>query len=84
MYSVEFTQTAMKQLGKLPKKVQEDIIAKVERARVRPEHFFERLVGDTAYKLRIGQYRVIADILHGRLLIIVIEVGHRKNIYKTR
>jgi mRNA interferase RelE/StbE len=84
MYNVEFTKAGVKDLEKLPKQVQEQIIAKLERARIRPEHYFERLVGDTSYKLRIGEYRVIADILHGKLVILVIEVGHRGNIYKTR
>ena len=82
MFSVEFTRNADKDLDKLPRQVQEQIIAKLERARIRPEHYFERLVGLDSYKLRIGEYRVIADIFHDRLVILVIEIGHRKNIYK--
>jgi mRNA interferase RelE/StbE len=49
----------------------------LERARILPQHHFERLVGDTAFKLRVGDYRIIADIYAERL---VIEVGHRRNI----
>lgn len=82
MYSVEFKEKAKKQLLKIPKEDQERIILVLERARIRPEKFFERLVGIKLYKLKVGYYRVIADIKNKDLLILVIKIGHRKNIYK--
>ena len=48
------------------------------------ENGIERLVGDTAYKIRAGDYRVIADINHGRIEIHIIDIGHRRSIYKKR
>ena len=54
----------------------------LERIRIRPEVYVTKLVGDPAFKLRVGDYRVIIDIDQGRLLILVIKVGHRKEIYK--
>ena len=84
MYGLVYSESAKRELKKLPRPIQEQIIAKLERARIRPEHFFERLVGLDSYKLRVGQYRIIADILQDRLVILVIEVGHRRNIYKGR
>ncbi len=45
-----------------------------------PYHFFERLKERKCYKLRIGDYRVIAGINEGRIGIVLI--GHRKNIYE--
>jgi mRNA interferase RelE/StbE len=82
MYDIRFTHTAAKQFSKLEKGIQERVINTLERARIRPEAYFIRLVGDPGYKLRVGDYRVIADIDKGVLLILVIKVGHRKNIYK--
>lgn len=84
MYNLLYSALALKQLSKLPKEIQERILAVLERARVRPEAHFERLVGEPTYKIRAGDYRVIADIKHERVEILVIEVGHRKNIYKKR
>ncbi len=81
MYEVQFAEKAQKQLQKLEKNVQERIISVLERARIRPEAHFTKLVGESAYRLRIGDYRVIADIDRGKLLILVIKVGHRKNIH---
>tara|TARA_Y100000310_G_C20357716_1_gene657486 strand:+ start:632 stop:757 length:126 start_codon:yes stop_codon:yes gene_type:complete len=41
------------------------------------------LVGDKAYRLRVGDYRVIADIDNGKLIILVLKVLHRKKVYKS-
>ena len=83
MYDIQFTKSAQRQFDKLPLDIRERISSVLERARIRPQAYFERLVGDKAYKLRIGDYRVIADIYHDKLLILVIKTGHRKNIYKN-
>ena len=66
---------------KLERNIQERIISSLERIRIRPEAFITTLVGDPGYKLRIGDYRVIMDIDKNNLIILVIKVGHRKNIY---
>jgi len=82
MYEIIFSKKAKIQLIKLDKIIQKRIISVLERARIRPQDYFERLVGEKAYKLRAGDYRIIADIINEKLLILVIEIGHRKNIYK--
>ncbi len=82
MYEIEFTHSSEKEFLKLPFEIQKRIKAVLERARIRPASHFEKLVGIDAYKLRAGNYRIIADLLHERFLILVIEVGHRRNIYK--
>lgn len=81
MYDIVFSDRALKQFERLEKPVQERIIKTLERIRIRPESYVTKLVGDIGYKLRVGDYRVIIDIDKGRLLILVIKVGHRKNIY---
>lgn len=82
MYDVYFTKRSEKQFLKLEKTVRKRIKAALERARVRPHKHFERLVGDKSFKLRVGNYRVLADLNNESLVILVIEVGHRRNIYK--
>ncbi|HKZ39714.1 MAG TPA: type II toxin-antitoxin system RelE/ParE family toxin [Candidatus Hodarchaeales archaeon] len=81
MYSIVFSDSAQKQLFKLEKALQERIIRTLERIRVRPESFVTKLVNDPAYKLRVGDYRVLLDIDQQEILILVIEIGHRKNVY---
>jgi mRNA interferase RelE/StbE len=43
---------------------------------------FKKLKGRDAYRIRVADYRIIYEILDEILLIDVIELGHRKNIYK--
>lgn len=80
-YEIIFSDKAFRQLGKLERSLQERIIAVLERVRIRPEAHATKLVGDPGYKLRVGDYRVIMDIDNKRLKILVLKVGHRKNIY---
>ncbi|MBI5148046.1 type II toxin-antitoxin system RelE/ParE family toxin [Candidatus Pacearchaeota archaeon] len=82
MYSVEFSQTAEKQFYKLERGIQERIINVLERIRIRPFHFIKRKQGTPHYILRIGEHRAILDVKEEKLIIFVLEVGHRKNIYE--
>ena len=80
-YEIIFSDKALNQLKKMEKNVQERLIAVLERIRVRPESYVTKLVGDPGYKLRVGDYRVIMDIDNKILRILILKVGHRKNIY---
>jgi len=82
MYGVELTKIAEKHLHKLKKDIQSRIISALERCKVRPYPHIKKLVGNPYFGLRVGDYRVILDIKRDKLIILVIDVGHRKNIYK--
>jgi len=82
LYEIIFSQKAKKQLFKLEKNTQERIIATLERIRIRPEDFVTKLIGDPGYKLRVEDYKLIMDLDNNNLHILVIKVGHRKDIYK--
>ena len=56
------------------------IISAIERIRLRPDSYVTKLVGDAAYRLRVGDYRVLLDIEDDKLLILVIKIGHRKYV----
>lgn len=82
MYDILFSLRAKKEFDSLDGTVQKHIIGVLERIRVRPERFVKKLVGHPGYRLHAGDYRIILDIEKERLLILVLKVGHRKNIYK--
>lgn len=82
MYELIYSDGALKSLHKLENNVQERVIKALERIRIRPYSFLIKLIGYPGYKLRVGDYRVILDIENDKLLILVIKIGHRKNIYK--
>ena len=81
MYDVIFSDKAKKQFEKLDMPVQERIVKALERIRIRPEAYVTKLIGDPGYKFRVGNYRLIIDIDKGQLRILVLKVGHRRNIY---
>ena len=82
MYTVIFDTEAIEFLNKLPPKIKERIFNKIIFMKESPFHYFERLKGRTDYKLRVGDYRVIADISQKNKTIQVTLIGHRKNIYR--
>lgn len=82
MFDLFFTAESKRFLKKLNEQDSKRIISTLERCRVRPQAHVKKLVSSPYFRLRVGDYRVILDIKAGKLLIIVIEIGHRKNIYK--
>ncbi len=80
-YSVIYDPEALSFLEKLPTNLRERIFNKISSTKENPFHFFERLTSRTDYKLRIGDYRAIADIDQIKLRIEITLIGHRKNVY---
>jgi len=83
MYDVIFYNKAKRQLNKLDILLQKRILEVLERIKIRPFHFVKKIVGSPYFRARVGEYRLILDIKKEKLVIIVIELGHRKNIYKN-
>ena len=84
MYEVFFDPEALEFVGKLDKTLARRIWNKIMLTKSEPHHFFERLVGRKDYKLRIGDYRVIADINDSSKRIEITLIGHRKKIYNKK
>ncbi len=82
MYKIVFVKKAKKALDKLEFGDKERIVNALDRIVVRPEAFLVRLVGDKLYKFRVGDYRLIIDLINDELIILVVKIGHRKNVYK--
>jgi mRNA interferase RelE/StbE len=76
-----FDEEAIKFLESLPKNVRERIFQKLLSTKENPFIYFERLSGRSDYKLRIGQFRAIADIDMKNKRIEVTIIGNRQNIY---
>ena len=81
MYKLVFEKKALNDLNKLEQNVKERIWNKLQDCKENPFRFFEKLVETRGFKLRAGDYRVVADIIVEKDAIIILKVGHRKNIY---
>ncbi len=86
VWNVELTATAEKQLRKIDRKWQskildylEDEIAILDNPRSRGK----ALVGDKKglWRYRVGNYRIICEILDVNFIIVAVTIGHRKSIY---
>jgi len=82
MFQIELTETAKDFLKKLQKKDAEIILNKIYSIRENPYRFLKRLQGEKLWRLRIGDYRAIVDVIISMNKITVIRIGHRKNIYE--
>ncbi len=82
MYRIIFTDLAKKQFLKLPRNVRERIKNSLVRIRISPFKHVKKLIGIPRYSLRVGSYRIIINIDKGKLVILVLEMGHRRKIYK--
>jgi mRNA interferase RelE/StbE len=82
MYKIVLSGKAKKQLSKLPKEIQNRIGSVIERLKIRPWHLVKKIMGSPYFRARAGDYRLILDIKKKILIIYIVEVGQRKNIYK--
>jgi len=82
-YSVSILRSAEKSLADLPPVIQDRLIAAIRRlvARPRPPGV-KKLAGREAWRIRVGDYRVIYEIADADLTILVVEIGHRREIYR--
>ena len=81
MYSIQIEKNAEDFLKKLEKKDAEIILNKIYSIRENPFRFLKRLQGEKLWRLRIGDYRAIVDVIVSMNKIIVLRIGHRKNVY---
>lgn len=81
MYLVQIEEAAENFLKKLDKKEKDMILKKIYSIRENPFRFLKRLQGDKLWRLRIADYRALVDVIISSNKIIVIKIGHRKNVY---
>ena len=81
-YGVEFTEAAEAQLRKLDRAVARRILARLEALAENPYPAQSTpLVGRPGRRIRVGDYRIIYEVDGNRLLITVLDVGHRSTVY---
>ncbi len=80
-YEVRYDTKAASVLEKLPSVLSHRIFVKIDSTRSNPHQFFKRLEGKKEYRLRVGKYRIIADINLSEKVISILLIGHRKNVY---
>ena len=84
-YKIQIKASAVKELNKLPKKDLKKVVVKIQALSENPRPAgCEKLSGDEKYRIRHGNYRIVYAIQDEILVVYVIKIGHRKDIYKKR
>jgi mRNA interferase RelE/StbE len=82
-YSVILAKSVQKELDRLPHEIASRILRRLALLKTNPRPpDVKKLKGRDAWRIRIGDYRVIYEIRDRVLQVIVITVGHRSDIYR--
>ncbi|WP_106505648.1 type II toxin-antitoxin system RelE family toxin [Brachybacterium timonense] len=83
-YTVEFTTAAARQVRKLPRAERGKVVDAIAQLEEDPRpHGARKLVGEkTAWRIRVGDYRVIYDVFDQELLVTVVRAAHRREAYE--
>lgn len=83
-YRVEFTSAAARQVKKLPRPARDRVLAAIEALAADPRPpGSTKLVGEeSAWRLRVGDYRIIYDVFDEVLTVVIVRSGHRRDVYR--
>jgi mRNA interferase RelE/StbE len=84
LYKLEFKVTFHKDMKVIPKKEREKIWKRIDSLAINPRPYgCEKLTELNRYRIRQGDYRIIYEIYDDKLVVWVVKVGHRKDIYRV-
>jgi len=85
-YGIKFLPSAIKELASLPAKVQKRFATRIDLLSKNPFPADAKPLkgSEDTYRLRVGDYRAIYQVRKKEILVLVIKIGHRKDIYRKR
>ena len=83
-YQIEFVKQAAKQFKTLPTEEQQRLQSKIDALASEPRPVgVVKLVGEEdLYRIRVGDYRLIYAIQDAILLVLILKIGHRRDVYR--
>ncbi|MEM1368132.1 MAG: type II toxin-antitoxin system RelE/ParE family toxin [Cyanobacteria bacterium P01_H01_bin.15] len=83
-FKIIFKKSVSKDLRRIPKKEIAKILNRIEALATEPRPpGVEKLSGQERYRIRQGVYRILYEIGDQELVVIVVKVGHRRDVYKS-
>jgi len=83
-YELVFRKSVAKDLRAFPKQDVKRIVQRIRALGLDPRPpGCEKLSGQERYRIRQGVYRIIYEIVDARLLVLVVRVGHRREVYRS-
>ena len=83
-YQIEIKSSASKELEKLPRQIVSRVVAGIRELADNPyPQGVKKLAGfDRTFRVRVGDYRVLYNVYENRLVIEIIRIAHRKDVYR--
>jgi mRNA interferase RelE/StbE len=83
-YTLTILRSAQKQLSKIDRKHQSTVISAIQQLTEEPRPSgCKKLAGRPAWRIRVGTYRIIYEITDAQLVVLVVDIGHRKDVYRS-
>ena len=86
MYAVVLLPAAQKSFDRLPRDIQRRIVARLTELETQPRPIgVKKMKGESdLWRLRVGDYRVVYEIRDQALIVAVVRLGHRRDVYRAR
>jgi mRNA interferase RelE/StbE len=82
-YRLQIKPSAAKEIEALPKKDRPRVVARIQELATNPRPpGCEKLSGHELYRVRQGNYRILYTVHDADLLVVVIKIGHRREVYR--
>jgi mRNA interferase RelE/StbE len=83
MYAVEFLPSTAQELSKLEPVIRRRLARRIDRLARDPRAGAVKLRGaEDMWRVRVGDYRILYQVQEDRLVILVIRIGHRREVYR--
>jgi mRNA interferase RelE/StbE len=83
-YKVEIKKSAVKEIEHLPRKDMKAVLGRIESLSENPRPYdCKKLSGQEKYRIRCGSYRILYSIEDDILIVLVVKVGNRKDVYRS-
>jgi len=87
-YRIEFVKSARKEFERLPARTRTKTAEALDLLSQNPYSELLRIKklkgAENLYRIRLGDYRVVYEIRNERLIVLVIKIGHRREVYRIR
>ena len=83
-YELRWKRSALRELRKLPQATVSKLVALAESLTINPYPKGCRKLSGTehTYRVRAGDYRLVYQVINGQLVVEIVKVGHRKEVYR--
>lgn len=82
-YRILFTRSAAKELERVPTKDRHRLVTRIGALADNPRPVgAEKLSGDDKYRIRQGNYRILYEIVDADLIVTVVRIGNRRDVYR--